>query len=1228
MLQGAIKKNPLFFLLSPALCLFIAFSVKAEQLPLKIYTSADGMASSVIHHIARDSQGFLWFCARGGLSRFDGYEFISYRLDEESAPLVHRILESRDGRFYWIATDTALYRVERRIVENVQPSTQSFKSGVRRFNAKKVAKGGFWSLYEFPDGRLIGGSSTGLYLIKNKDADEVTFEEIPFSKTAKSENRTSIVNIAEAKDGSLWMTSHTGLVRMLPDGRALTYEIPGDVSAAVLPYAVRVDLTGRVWATFGSGVFILQPEPVESLTAVPNQTTRLLPINEQKVDAVGSIKMPVNPGEMTKLKFAEEDEITPTQAGRTTAAWVRDFLPTSDGKIWMPTKKSLYVFESENYSRLRDPNDLPGASTRVIEDLQGNLWFGTPSNVIKYTRAGLTTYDQASGLPDPVIHSIQETPDGHLLVAHGLWRVSRLKPEGFESRQLDLHENARSTWTSFPIVQDKTGSLWALETKGIHYFPYKSSFSSLVNQNPQKRGEKYVYRTFIDSQGNIWFGGDASSTSFNEVGLLRFNPNTGEWRDFSNVEGFPKGRRFASFAEDRAGNLWFGFYGSPGIVKFDGNRFTQIKTEDGLPKGAVLALLIDQKDRLWISSTEGGLTRVDNPAAEKLEFIRYTENEGLSSDNVRCLAEDADGNIYAGTVRGITRVNPETGQMKHITTADGLATDFVYAAYRDRHGVMWFGTANGLSKLQPTKEIVPPAPQIFISDLQIAGTNYALSEFGQREIGNIEVSASENNLQINFFSIGEKGSLRYQYKLEGADKDWNAPTEQRNLNFANLAPGAYKILIRAVNQSGATSENPAVVSLRIRPPFWRTREYYAAMVLLIGFGIFSLDRYRRSQTRQVQKALKASRESEIRFRTLAETASDAIVTIDAESNIVFVNPALEKIFGYSTQEMIGEKLTILMPEKFRPMHEAGLNRYLTTNQKKLSWTGIEIPGLDKAGKEFPLEVSFGEFERDGKRYFTGIIRDISDRKRAEEALRRSREERLRELERVRTRIATDLHDDIGSSLTQIAVLSEVARGQAAAFESEPLSKPLERIKSVSKELVEAMSDVVWAINPRKDNLPDLLQRMRRFASDVCAGRGIHFELNGQHTENGFQLGANIRREVFAIFKEAVNNAVKYSECNRAAAEFRIENGWLVLHISDDGRGFDTEHVLSESFSPDKGGNGLINMQRRARELGGECQIISSAKGTIITLKVPLQSESNVYEAPTLKGGENGNGSRL
>jgi PAS domain S-box-containing protein len=135
---------------------------------------------------------------------------------------------------------------------------------------------------------------------------------------------------------------------------------------------------------------------------------------------------------------------------------------------------------------------------------------------------------------------------------------------------------------------------------------------------------------------------------------------------------------------------------------------------------------------------------------------------------------------------------------------------------------------------------------------------------------------------------------------------------------------------------------------------------------------------------QQQHAVSALRESEERYRIVAETASDAIITIDEESRILYVNQSAEKIFGYTVEEMSGQQLTMLMPEYLRHLHRAGIKNYIETGRKHISWQAVELPGLHKSGQEIALELSFGEFARDGQRFFTGIARDISRRKRAEQ----------------------------------------------------------------------------------------------------------------------------------------------------------------------------------------------------------------------------------------------------
>src|SRR5262249_55968776 len=143
-------------------------------------------------------------------------------------------------------------------------------------------------------------------------------------------------------------------------------------------------------------------------------------------------------------------------------------------------------------------------------------------------------------------------------------------------------------------------------------------------------------------------------------------------------------------------------------------------------------------------------------------------------------------------------------------------------------------------------------------------------------------------------------------------------------------------------------------------------------------------------------------------------------------------------------------------------------------------------------------------------------------------------------------------------------------------------------------------------NPRKDSLQELIKRMRRFAADICYSCGIKFQFETNELEDAIALGANIRREVFVIFKEAVNNIARHSGCRNVNLELKVDANRLILELYDDGRGFDVLEKLSESFSPEVGGNGLINMRKRAAELGGECVIDSEAgRGTTIRVDIPL-----------------------
>jgi two-component sensor histidine kinase len=211
---------------------------------------------------------------------------------------------------------------------------------------------------------------------------------------------------------------------------------------------------------------------------------------------------------------------------------------------------------------------------------------------------------------------------------------------------------------------------------------------------------------------------------------------------------------------------------------------------------------------------------------------------------------------------------------------------------------------------------------------------------------------------------------------------------------------------------------------------------------------------------------------------------------------------------------------------------------------------------------------------------------------------RIRLNQLLEVERVRTRIASDLHDDVGSGLSRIAILSELAKREKPGDTGEQLT----RIADLSRELVDGMGEIVWAMNPQRDQLGDLQQRMRHFASDVLEVRGIEFSFHTTVADANLPLRSDFRREVYLIFKEAINNSIRHSECTSIEVMLSTANSEFFLQISDNGCGL--QKVKEEDGG--LGGLGVKNMTKRAATLGGSLEIASRAEGgTQVILRVPL-----------------------
>jgi signal transduction histidine kinase len=202
-----------------------------------------------------------------------------------------------------------------------------------------------------------------------------------------------------------------------------------------------------------------------------------------------------------------------------------------------------------------------------------------------------------------------------------------------------------------------------------------------------------------------------------------------------------------------------------------------------------------------------------------------------------------------------------------------------------------------------------------------------------------------------------------------------------------------------------------------------------------------------------------------------------------------------------------------------------------------------------------------------------------------------------ERERMRLRIASDLHDDIGSGLTQISLYSELVGRHPDARGAEWN----EKIGTLARRLTERMQDIVWAIKPEQEAWEGMELRMKDYAAGLLAPKGIAFEMQGKVVEERDALAPNVRQNVLLMFKEIVHNAARHADCTKVFVRWRLTREMLWMHVGDDGCGFDPAAVR-------EGGHGLTSLQRRADEVGARLRIDTMpGEGTRIDMEVPLQT---------------------
>jgi signal transduction histidine kinase len=213
------------------------------------------------------------------------------------------------------------------------------------------------------------------------------------------------------------------------------------------------------------------------------------------------------------------------------------------------------------------------------------------------------------------------------------------------------------------------------------------------------------------------------------------------------------------------------------------------------------------------------------------------------------------------------------------------------------------------------------------------------------------------------------------------------------------------------------------------------------------------------------------------------------------------------------------------------------------------------------------------------------------------ALYRYRIDQILAMHAMRNKISKDLHDDLGATLSSIAVLSEIARNSIQRGSPQQSFPILEKISTYSRDMVDKMRDIVWAVNPSNDSLENIIKRLQVYSSEACGDKGIQFGLQLKDDFVNQAVPMSMRKNLYLICKEAIHNAIIHADCSRILALFDVSAGFIHVTITDDGKGFDPEGQVS--------GNGLNNMRSRAAEMRATLEITPGEPGTIVELRLAV-----------------------
>ena len=1035
----------------------------------------------------------------------------------------------------------------------------------------------------------------------------------------------SVTSIAQTPDGYLWVgTVYGGLARF--DGvRFVTFH-PGNTPqmACMEVQRLLVDPEGTLWVgmvdgnllSHRGGKFVLERgdshTPQSWLGEVVAVRTNELMISSR----FGWLFRAIREGGSNRWQTIQPPE------ARLDPAMSED----REGVIW-------YLRQGGQLGQIRGgqfllPSEVPGLQDQLVtslaRDSSGHIWVGTPRELAVW-EGGRFVNMCPTNEPGPVIiEQIAVNDRGEIWV-----RTAKGFRKWSDHRWIVVAEpltiGQRTGLQSLELYPDATGGVWlARYGEGLWHLDARGHLARIGRE--QGLPSDLIEAFFQDREGNVWVGLSGGGLAF-----VRKRTFQVLWPRAGASDG-----AVCAVAEDVDGAIWLGTFGNRAI-RCRGDEATELALPVEQAVGNATTVCPDAQGRVWIGSVQNGVWLWESNALrrpfpskavgtvarailadhagriwignefglycwEKGELRKFREADGFEQAFPLSLAEDASGDVWAGTAKGELRrwrngrftsyFPPGFKNSRATNQTDragqpgpaGLgaltgATQF-WALYADPDGVIWIGTVGaGLLRFKDGKftrintyhglpnEHVSQITEDETGQLWLGTrggiTRVAKAALEQFERGEIEV--------VPFITYGRSDGLP-TIECSGGYQPGCWRGKDGRLWFSTLK-GAVWTYPRNL------PSNPKAPPVAIEG-LWVDNELHYAPEVLPGMAATPATVVCPPDTPHLRLRIPAGRHSfELKFTALSFTAPDKV--------------RFKWQLAGGPQALSGGGVERSVRYGYLPPGEYEFRIQACNNDGVWNETGAALAFTVR-----PYLWETWWFRIMAPAVFFGsvgalVLRAIRRRQR----LQLERIEQQRALERERARIAQDLHDDLGASLTQIRFVGSLAgRPNTPA---EEVRKHIEQIRAGARNMVIALDEIVWAVNPKNDSLRALVSYLCHYTEEFLQPTGIRCRLDVPDELPERSLASDVRHHLFLAFKEALNNVASHSAATEAQIQLTLPTRGMDIIIRDNGRGFDPAAVAAP------GGDGLQNMRRRLEAAGGQCEVRSApGLGATVSFHLP------------------------